>query len=89
MATHIKEIIETFLKKKAEQSTEQGRIMQIAQSVFPSAISSQLQVEKVEKEKIVFSCAVPAIRYEVNLKKKEFLTRVREQFPQIREIKIK
>ena len=89
MATHIKKIIENFIKEKKTDIKEKEKIRQIVDSVLDKKLKKDISLKTIYKNKLIFSSSSSHFSYEFSLKKGELLEALRKEFPQIEDIKIK
>jgi hypothetical protein len=89
MATHIKDIIEDFLKQKAAQTTETEKINRIIGGIMETQLKKHIRFNGVKDKKLVFSSNVSSARYDFNLKKDTVLRAVQKEFPHIEGITMK
>jgi len=83
MATHIKNIIEDFLRQKANQTSEVDKIHTIVDNIMEAQLKKHIRFNGVHDKKLVFSSNVSSARYNFNLKKNSVLRAVQKEFPHI------
>lgn len=89
MATHIKKILEEFLKEERQKSQEWERLKQIIDENLDEGIKKHIRPDKVYRNILFFFSDSSIVSYEFNLKKNKLLAAVRETFPDINDIKMK
>ncbi len=88
MATHIKHLLDKFLDKKRVECVKQSKIQQIVNQFLNSKAQGGIYLKGVVKDMLVFKADSSSLRYDFQLKKDKILNKIREEFPQVKEIKI-
>ncbi len=88
MATHIKDLVDKFLAKKKEEHKEQERIQQIVNRFLDPEAQEGICFKGVFKKEIIFKSSSSSLSYDFGLKKDKILEGIKEEFPQIKGIKI-
>jgi hypothetical protein len=88
MATHIKTIIDGFLKKKSDQFKYQGKIEQVLDTLFSPEIKKHIKLKKISQGQLIFSSKSSNFTYIFDLEKEKLLEQVRKVYPGITEVKV-
>tara|TARA_Y100000031_G_C8123861_1_gene339516 strand:+ start:411 stop:686 length:276 start_codon:yes stop_codon:yes gene_type:complete len=88
MATHIKAIIDTFLKKKGDQFKYQGKIEQVLDTLFSPEIKKHIKLKKISKGQLIFSSKSSNFTYLFDLEKEKLLEEVQRVYPGVKAIKV-
>ncbi len=89
MATHIRQLLDDFLKQKEGHLTRQKKIERVIENFLTPAMKEQLSLKAIEGDRIMISSASSGAAYNFNLLKEEILQEIQKQFPQIKTISIK
>ena len=88
MATHIKGLIEGFLKKKKEDCGDQEKINEILARVLDKETKKHISPKNVHKGQLLLRSDSSSFTYTFNLKKEEILKELQKEFPKIKKIKV-
>ncbi|MFH1519859.1 MAG: DciA family protein [Candidatus Omnitrophota bacterium] len=88
MSTHIKHLLDKFLDKKRAECIKQGKIQQIVNQFLNSETQGDVYLKGVVGNMLVFKADSSSLRYDFQLKKDKILNKIKEEFPQIQEIKV-
>ncbi len=88
MATHIRDLVGKFLAEKKEEYKEQERIQQIISKVLGSQAQEGIRFKGIFRKEIIFKATSSSLSYDFRLKKDKILTGIKEEFPQIKDIRI-
>jgi hypothetical protein len=89
MATHIKLLIEGFLKKKKEDCAEQEKIEAILTRLLDKETKKHISLKNISKGHLVLHSDSSSFTYNFNLKKAKILKEIQKEFPQIQGVKVK
>lgn len=89
MGTHIKDIVDQFLKKKEIQSDYYTRLEEIIGNVLDRQTKKHLYLKEAGPGSLTFHSDSSNFTYYFNLKKDTLIKEIQKSFPQIKEIKIK
>ena len=88
MATHIKGLIESFLKKKKEDYGDQEKIDEILTRALDKETKKHIRPKNVHKGQLILHSDSSSFTYTFNLKKEEILKELQKEFPKIKKIKV-
>ena len=88
MATHIKKLLDKFLKSKKKGVEDWSRIEQIVEEALDENLRKHLHPEKIHKNTLIVCSDSSSVSYEFNLKKDRILEAVKKEFAYIEDIKI-
>ena len=88
MATHIKNLIKGFLKKKRKEAATKEKLAKIVDEVLGEKLKPRVQIRGIYKNKVIFYTEAAMVSYELNLIRGKLLEAIKEEFPQIEDIKI-
>jgi hypothetical protein len=88
MATHIKALVKDFLKNQEQEINYRARLKSIVEANIDKKLKKHVYLKKVYKNKLIFVSAGSSFSYVFNLGKDKLLKAVREQFPEIEDVKI-
>jgi hypothetical protein len=85
----LKNLLEDFLKDKKEKIKKREKIEKILEKFLEEDLKNHLHLKGIYKKKLVFYTENASFGYVFNLKKEEVLEKIKKEFPEIEEIKIK
>lgn len=88
MATHIKDLLDNFFRESEQKIKEKEKIQEIIDSVAGEPLKNFISLRDVDKKKVVISSDAASVKYEINLKKKELLQRLKTELPFIEDVQI-
>jgi len=88
MATHIKFLVEGFLRKRKKENKKQARIEQIINEFLGGETKEYIHLKKIAKTEIILLSEQPSFSYDFNLKKKQLLEKIKKEFPDIEKIRL-
>jgi len=88
MTTHIKTLLNKFLEKKKEDFKHQERVQQIINRFFKSETQEGIYLKGISGNELIFKADSSSLSYDFGLKKDKILREIKEEFPQIKEIKV-
>ena len=88
MTTHIKSLLNKFLEKKKEDFRHQEKVQQIINRFFKTGAREGIYLKGISGNELIFKADSSSLSYDFGLKKGKILKEIREEFPQIREIKV-
>ena len=88
MGTHIKILLNKFLERKKQDFKYQERMQQIINRFFKTETQDGIYLKGISKNELIFKADSSSLSYDFGLKKDKILKEIREEFPQIKEIKI-
>jgi hypothetical protein len=89
MATHIKNLIQEFLKDTKNRIDDKQRVLKIIDENLDRKLKKHVWLERIEKDKIIFNSESSNFSYVFNLKKDALLKEIQKELPQIKSLKIK
>ena len=89
MATHIKLLIEGFLKKKKEDCAEQEKIEEILNRFLDKETKKHINPKSISRGKLILHSDSSSFTYNFNLKKEKILKEIQKEFPEIKGIRVK
>ena len=89
MATHIKNIINQFLREKKSEAKSAGKIEKIVEESLGENLKKHIRLQKIYKKNLYFRSASSSASYEFGLRKEALLKAVKKEFPEIEGAKIK
>lgn len=88
MATHIKSIIQNFLKDTKGEAGDRARMQEIVGKNLDKKLKGHVCLARVYKNKLIFNSESSNFSYVFNLKKEGLLKEIQKEFPQIEDIRI-
>lgn len=88
MATHIKDLLDNFFRESEQKIKEKEKIQEIIDSVAGEPLKNFISLRDVDKKRVVISSDAASVKYEINLKKKELLQRLKTELPFIEDVQI-
>jgi len=88
MATHIKDILNEFLKQKQKRLSQQQEIETIVNKLLTQELKTHIYLKKMIENKIVFSSDSSGATYNLNLIKEKLLSEIQKQFPKVQKITV-
>ncbi|MBU1122002.1 MAG: DciA family protein [Candidatus Omnitrophota bacterium] len=88
MATHIKDILNTFFKETETKIKDKESIQKIIERELGENIKKRICVRGIEKEQVIIYVDSSSVKYEVSLKKKQLLEAIKKEVPKIGDIQI-
>jgi hypothetical protein len=85
----LKDLLDDFLKDKKEKIEKREKIERILDKFLEEDLKNHLHLKGIYKKRLVFYVDNASFGYVFNLKKEEVLEKIKKEFPQIEEIKIK
>ncbi len=89
MATHIKNIINQFLREKKAEAKSADKIEKIVEESLGINLKKHIKLQKVYRKNLVFCSDSSSASYEFGLRKEALLKAVKKEFPEIEGAKIK
>lgn len=89
MATHIKNILNQFLKEKRAEAKSAGKIEKIIEENLGADLTRHIKLRRVYKKNLIFCSDSSSASYEFGLRKEALLKAVKRDFPDIEGAKIK
>jgi len=89
MATHIKLLIEGFLKKKKEDCAEQDKIEDVLNQSLDKETKKHISLKNISKGVLILHSDSSSFTYNFNLKKEKILAQIQKEFPKIKGVKVK
>jgi len=89
VATHIKNIIEQFLKDKKAEAKSTGKIEKIIEENLGENLKKHIRLQRIYKKNLIFSSDSSSASYEFKLRREILLKAVKKEFPDIEGAKIK
>ncbi|MDD4182411.1 MAG: DciA family protein [Candidatus Omnitrophica bacterium] len=89
MATHIKSIIEEFLKEKKAEAKSTGKIERIVEENLGENLKKHVRLQRIYKKNLIFCSDSSSASYEFRLRREGLLKAVKKEFPDIEGVKIK
>ena len=89
MATHIKSIIEEFLKEKKAEAKSTGKIERIVEENLGENLKKHVRLQRIYKKNLYFRSDSSSASYEFRLRREVLLKAVKKEFPDIEGVKIK
>ncbi len=88
MTTHIKCLIEGFLKEKKREICYKKKIEKAICKFLSKKDEKHIKSKKIIKDQLVIYFDSSSFAYNFNLKKNNLLTEIKKEFPEIKGIKI-
>lgn len=88
MATHIKSIIQNFLKNTRNNIQDKTKIEQVIDNNLDKKLKKHIYLKQIYKNTIIFGSESPSVSYVFNLKKQDLLKAIKKELPQIDDVKI-
>lgn len=88
MATHIKFLVEGFLKKRKKEGARQERIEDIVSCFLDDEAGKYIYLKKITGAEVVFYSGSSNFTYDLKLKREKLLKEIQKEFPEIKKIKI-
>lgn len=88
MATHIKFLLEDFLKRKKSELDGFCKIERVVREALDDENKNHIFFKKILKDTLILGSDSSSFMYYFNLKKENVLKRVSKEFPEIKKIKI-
>lgn len=88
MTTHIKTIIEEFLKEKQKNIPQQQQIKTVIAKVLPQELKTSVFLKKLTQETVVFGSNSSSASYNFNLLKENLKKEIQKTFPEIKKVTI-
>jgi hypothetical protein len=88
MSTHIKDILDEFIKKRKGKKESQDKVEETLNNILGGKLSKGVTIKGIYKNKIILNLNNSAVQYEVGLKKNELHMALREKFPGLKEIQL-
>ncbi|MDD4955283.1 MAG: DciA family protein [Candidatus Omnitrophica bacterium] len=89
MATHIKSIINQFLKEKKKEAKNTVKIEKIIEENLGADLIRHIRLQRIHNKNLVFRSDSSGASYELGLRKEALLKAVKKDFPDIEGVKIK
>jgi hypothetical protein len=89
MAIHIKKLLDKFIKEKQADAEYWQRVKQIFDSVLEENLKPHIRPEKICKNTLFVCSDSSSVSYEFNLNKNKVLKTIKQEFPDIKDIKIR
>jgi hypothetical protein len=88
MATHIKSLIDDFLKKQAGQNKTRERLEYLLGLNLMRPLKKHTRLAGIYKNKLLLHTDCASYGYELKIRKQKLLKDVQREFPQIQDITI-
>jgi hypothetical protein len=88
MATHIRKIIQNFLKTAKSDIQTKTRIQKLVNTCLDKKLKKHTYFKGIYKNKIILGSESSSASYVFNLKKQKLLKAIQKEFPQIEDIKV-
>ena len=89
MATHIKNIINQFLREKKSEAKSAGEIEKIIERGLGASLKKHIRLQRIYKKTLIFCSDSSSAIYEFGLRKESLLKAVKTEFPDIKGARIK
>jgi hypothetical protein len=89
VATHIKNIINQFLREKKSEAKSADKIEKIIEENLGANLKKHIRLQKIYKKNLIFCSDSSSASYEFGLRKDILLKAVKKEFPDIEGAKIK
>jgi hypothetical protein len=89
VTTHIKNIINQFLKEKKSEARHADKVVRIVEENLGAELIRHIKLQRIDKKNLIFSSDSSAATYEFGLRKENLLKAVRKEFPNIEGVKIR
>lgn len=89
MSTHIKDILNEFIKKGKANKETQSKIEEALNNILGGKFLEHITIKGIYKKKIIFCLSNSTVQYEVGLKKNELEKALKKEFPELEEIQLK
>ncbi|MBD3263509.1 MAG: hypothetical protein GF375_00220 [Candidatus Omnitrophica bacterium] len=89
MASHIKETLKKFFKKKDEEVKKYEIIGRKIEQILDEETKKYIHISSASEKEVVFVSDASSATYNFNLKKDELLKEIRKEFPKIKNLKVR
>jgi hypothetical protein len=88
MATHIKHLLNDFLREKKKIINDKQKIEDIIDRFLDKKTKNQIQVNRISQDRIICGFNSSTFAYVFSLHKEKILAEIQKKFPAIKTIKI-
>lgn len=89
MATHIKDTIKKFFKKRGDELKKYEIIKNKTQKILDKETQKYIHINKISEKEVVFVSDTSSATYNFNLKKEEILKEIKAELPGVKKLRVK